>query len=105
MEERQLAGFKLETQPPGILVITFTTPERLNGLNQRIKRELIEVLTQAQMDEEVRVVVITGSGRAFCAGGDPTGRPLPNADQYPRLVPSIPTGHANAIGTYEGLRI
>jgi len=74
-------------------------------MTPRIKRDLVELLTQAQMDEAVRVVVFTGSGRAFSAGDDLTGRPLPNTDQYPRLAPPIPAGHANAIGTYEGLRV
>ena len=45
-------------------------PERLNGMTQGFKRDLVETLTQAQMDHAVRVVVITGSGRAFSAGDD-----------------------------------
>ncbi len=105
MQNQQTAGFSVEVSDPGIAVITFTTPERLNGLTQRIKRELVEALQQAQMDQEVRVVVITGTGRGFCAGDDITGRPLPNAGQYAPLVPPIPSGHGNPIGTYEGLRV
>jgi len=94
-------GFDVAIQPPGIAVIRFNQPERLNGSTQDIKRDLVETLIQAQMDDAVRVVVITGSGRAFCAGDDMTGRPLPEA---PALVPPIFHGHREPIGTYNGLR-
>jgi 2-(1,2-epoxy-1,2-dihydrophenyl)acetyl-CoA isomerase len=95
-------GFATELHEPGIAVFTFNQPERLNGLTQVIKRDLIEQLTQAQMDDRVRVLVFTGQGRAFCAGDDVTGRPLPPG---PQLMPDIYPGHREAIGTYEGLRV
>ena len=95
-------GFETELRDPGFAVITFNQPERLNGLTQAIKRDLIEQLTQAQMDDRVRVVLFTGSGRAFSAGDDITGRPLPPGAQ---LVPDIFPGHREAISTYEGLRV
>lgn len=103
MQDGQFTGFSVEVAPTGVATITFTTPERLNGLTQAIKRDLVETLTQAQMDQRVRVVVITGTGRGFCAGDDITGRPLPQTGEA--LVPPIPHGHGNAIGTYEGLRV
>lgn len=98
----QFPGFETAIHEPGIAVFTFNQPERMNGLTQAVKRELIEQLTQAQMDDAVRVVVFTGTGRAFCAGDDITGRPLPQA---PHLMPDIFPGHREAIGTYEGLRV
>jgi 2-(1,2-epoxy-1,2-dihydrophenyl)acetyl-CoA isomerase len=98
----QFLGFETAIHEPGVAVITFNQPERMNGLTQAIKRDLIEQLTQAQMDDAVRVVVFTGQGRAFCAGDDITGRPLPSATQ---LMPEIFPGHREAIGTYEGLRV
>ena len=98
----EFRGFETELHDPGIAVITFNQPERLNGLTQVIKRDLIEQLTQAQMDDAVRVIVFTGNGRAFCAGDDVTGRPLPPG---PQLMPDIYPGHREAIGTYEGLRV
>jgi 2-(1,2-epoxy-1,2-dihydrophenyl)acetyl-CoA isomerase len=98
----QFLGFETAIHDPGIAVFTFNQPERMNGLTQAIKRDLIEQLTQAQMDDRVRVLVFTGQGRAFCAGDDITGRPLPNEKQ---LMPDIFPGHREAIGTYEGLRV
>ncbi len=98
----EFRGFTTTLHDPGIAVFTFNQPERMNGLTQSIKRELIEQLTQAQMDDKVRVVVFTGSGRAFCAGDDITGRPLPAGKE---LMPEIYHGHREPIGTYEGLRV
>ena len=97
-------GFDVAMHDPGIAVITFNQPERLNGMTQQCKRDLIEIMQQAQMDDGVRVVVITGSGRAFSAGDDLTGRPVEFGDAQ-SLAPDIPPGHTNPIGTYEGLRV
>jgi 2-(1,2-epoxy-1,2-dihydrophenyl)acetyl-CoA isomerase len=103
MQTGNFRGFETALHDPGILVVTLNQPERLNGTTQAMKRDLVETLTQAQMDHAVRVVVITGSGRAFCAGDDMTGR-RPTSPGAQPLMPDIPGGHDNAIGTYEGLR-
>jgi 2-(1,2-epoxy-1,2-dihydrophenyl)acetyl-CoA isomerase len=72
-------------------------------MTQAMKRDLVETLLQAQMDDHVRVVVFTGTGRAFSAGDDITGRP-PGAAAGEALVPDIYPGHHNPMGTYDGLR-
>ena len=51
-----------------MLLITLDRPDRLNALSVGMKRDLIELLTQVQADDETRAVVLTGAGRAFCAG-------------------------------------
>jgi 2-(1,2-epoxy-1,2-dihydrophenyl)acetyl-CoA isomerase len=96
-------GFTTELRDPGILLITFNQPERLNGMTAPMKRDLIETITQAQMHDDVRVLVLTGSGRAFSAGDDITGRAVDYAGAE-ALTPDIPRGHHNALGTYNGLR-
>jgi len=50
--------------------ITLNRPEVLNALNSQVLSELPEAVRDASEDDNVRVLIITGSGRAFCAGGD-----------------------------------
>ena len=101
MDTGKFRGFEATIQDPGIAILTFNEPERLNGFTQECKRDMTEMLVQAQMDDQVRVVVFTGTGRAFCAGDDLSGR---RPADRPGLVPKIFGGHHNEIGTYEGLR-
>ena len=54
----------------GVAWVTINRPEVLNALNRATWRELAQAMDLADKDEEVRVVVITGAGRAFCAGDD-----------------------------------
>jgi 2-(1,2-epoxy-1,2-dihydrophenyl)acetyl-CoA isomerase len=96
-------GFDVTMHDPGVAVVTMNQPERLNGMTQGLKRDMVEALTQAQMDDAVRVVVITGSGRAFSAGDDISGRRPAGGEAQP-IMPPIAPGHREAIGTYEGLR-
>jgi 2-(1,2-epoxy-1,2-dihydrophenyl)acetyl-CoA isomerase len=103
METGKFSGFEVTMEDPGIAWIQFNTPERLNGMSTAIKRDLVEALTQAQMDNRVRVVVFTGTGRAFCAGDDLKAYRDAELGGRP-LVGPIPPGHDNAIGTYNGLR-
>lgn len=53
-----------------VATITLNRPESLNALNPSMSDGLVEALTIVEQDERVRVVVFTGAGRAFCAGGD-----------------------------------
>lgn len=96
-------GFEVAVEDPGIAVITLNQPERMNGTTQPMKRDFIEVLNQAQMSDDVRVVVITGQGRAFSAGDDISGRQTSYAGLQP-LVPDIPRGHEAPLSTYDALR-
>ncbi len=104
MQTGTFRGFDVRLEKPGIAWITFNTPERLNGMTSSIKRDLIETLVQAQMDNDVRNIVFTGSGRAFCAGDDLKGY-AQGLRAEPGIVPPLPPGHDNGIGTYDGLRM
>jgi enoyl-CoA hydratase/carnithine racemase len=53
-----------------ILTITLHRPERLNAFNTQMLEELLRALDEADADDEIRAVVFTGEGRAFCAGAD-----------------------------------
>lgn len=54
----------------GVMTITLNRPERLNAWNAQMSAELSEALDAADGDDAVRAVVLTGAGRAFCAGAD-----------------------------------
>src|SRR3954464_13798031 len=54
----------------GIVTITLNRPEKLNAFAGHMRRDLAEALEHAGSDPEVRAVVITGAGRAFCSGAD-----------------------------------
>jgi enoyl-CoA hydratase len=57
----------------GVCRITFQRPEAFNALNEEMARGLVEQLVAASADDEIRVVVLTGSGLAFSAGADLVG--------------------------------
>jgi enoyl-CoA hydratase/carnithine racemase len=54
----------------GVGYITLNRPERLNALTFEVYRELTDTFNALRSEDEVRAVVITGAGRAFCSGGD-----------------------------------
>ena len=103
MKTGAFTGFDLTIRDKGIAWFQFNTPERLNGMTTAIKRDLIEAVTQAQMDNDVRVLVFTGTGRAFCAGDDLKAYKSSELGGSP-LVDPIPPGHENPLSTYDGLR-
>ncbi|MEA2353007.1 MAG: hypothetical protein QOJ14_1421 [Thermoleophilaceae bacterium] len=53
-----------------VLTITLDRPDRLNAWTPTMQTELIEALDRADADDEVRAIVVTGAGRAYCAGAD-----------------------------------
>lgn len=64
------SSFLYERTDDGIATITFNRPERLNALTFEVYRELTDTFAALRTETNVRVVVITGAGRAFCSGGD-----------------------------------
>jgi enoyl-CoA hydratase/carnithine racemase len=69
---RNAATLEVELQGH-ILVITLNRPERLNSINRQMQLDLQSLFLRAKADPQVRVVVMTGAGRAFCAGADVSG--------------------------------
>jgi enoyl-CoA hydratase/carnithine racemase len=53
-----------------ILTITLNRPDKLNAFNATMMRELIEAFDAADADDDIRAIIVTGAGRAFCAGAD-----------------------------------
>src|SRR5437773_2361074 len=83
----------LYQQRDGIATITLNRPERLNAVTFEVYHELTDFIAKLGDEDDVRVVVITGAGRAFCSGGDVrdiigelTGRDSEGLLQFTRLT-------------------
>ena len=61
----------------GVMTATFNRPEKLNALNNNIRIGLRNALSEASQNDEVKVLVLTGTGRAFCAGAEVTREKSP----------------------------
>ena len=57
----------------GVATVTLNRPERLNAVNDEIRAGLREKLDDAAKDSDVKVIIVTGAGRGFCAGADMDG--------------------------------
>ena len=71
-----------------IATVTINRPDKMNSLNDDVTNEIREAMYAAGDDKRVQVIVLTGAGRAFCAGGDITG--FGNID--PKELPTKPSG-------------
>ena len=58
----------------GILTLTLNRPEKLNAFTATMRNELIDAFDRADRDDTVRAIILTGAGRAFCAGADLSSR-------------------------------
>jgi methylglutaconyl-CoA hydratase len=73
----------LSTREAGVLTLTLNRPDKRNALSSAVVESLHELLDTADLDTEVRVVVITGAGKDFCAGAD-LDELLASADASPQ---------------------
>jgi 2-(1,2-epoxy-1,2-dihydrophenyl)acetyl-CoA isomerase len=53
-----------------VAVVTLNRPDKMNAFNSTMGREIVEAFKEAERDPEVRVIIMTGAGKAFCAGAD-----------------------------------
>lgn len=65
-----MSDLLLTRRDDGVLWLTLNRPERKNAISPELREELLAALDEAHTDDEVRCVVITGAGDAFCAGVD-----------------------------------
>ena len=78
----------IDTTPDGVRTITLDRADRLNAVNGALADSFASAMAVAAVEDEVRVLVITGAGRAFCAGLDLSEPPtLPSSTRAERLDP------------------
>jgi enoyl-CoA hydratase/carnithine racemase len=101
-----------------VATVTLNLPARMNAFNATMGRELVAAFTRAEQDPDVRAVILTGAGRAFCAGADiagfakeikareaPAPRPLADREgremlEFPHLVRAMTKPSIAAINGY-----
>jgi 2-(1,2-epoxy-1,2-dihydrophenyl)acetyl-CoA isomerase len=87
----------------GIAVLTLNRPERLNSFTQAMHREVRDALDTLQADKSVRVLVLTGAGRGFCAGQDLNDRAVEPGRQGVDLGESVEKFYAPLVTTLRTL--
>ena len=65
-----MSDILFERAPTGVVTVTLNRPEARNAFSVAMSEELISVLESLRHDAGARVVILTGAGRAFCAGHD-----------------------------------
>ena len=112
MGEGEFTTIDLQVDADGIALLTLDRPDRLNAFTAVMQNELIAAFDRTDTDDAVRAVVVTGRGRAFCAGADPAklnarggaialGHPLGGSGT--RLLATL-VNHLEATGGRYGLQ-
>ena len=60
----------VEVDATGVMLMTMNRPDKMNSFSEAMRAQLLEALQRASHDDAIRAVVLTGAGRAFCAGAD-----------------------------------
>lgn len=81
--------FILSDVQNGVMTLALNRPERLNSFNDEMHRQLAEAMNQAEHDDAIRCLLITGEGRAFCAGQDLNDRNVDPNGAAPDLGASV----------------
>src|SRR3954469_21522641 len=87
----------------GVATLTLNRPDKLNAFNRELSGELVFALAALEKDDRVRAILLTGAGRAFCAGQD-LAEAIPKGEEQPDLgaiVKAVYTPVIRAIRTIE----
>lgn len=77
---------KIEKKPNGVMLITMNRPEVLNACDSRGHFEMGQIWLDVDRDPDVKVAVITGAGKAFCAGGDLRQADLSDPEHIQKVI-------------------
>jgi len=69
-QQDQLKTTKIQVREDGIAVLTLNRPSRLNAFNGQMSQEIQDLFEWIKKEDKIRAVVVTGAGKAFCAGAD-----------------------------------
>lgn len=72
-----------------VAVVTLNRPDKLNAVSLELRTEFLQVLGELEEDDQVGVVIVTGAGRAFCAGADISEFGIGEADWRRRQTVSL----------------
>ena len=90
---KDMQTIKVSMADTGILLITLNRPEKLNAFDEHMIREIRSVIWKANFDDNIRVVMLTGEGRAFCAGRDISGLDYENNLETPGYRAYVRANH------------
>src|SRR5262245_43707140 len=77
--DNRMTAAVLYDQHEHVVIITLNRPEALNAINRQLRQELTDALRRYDQDGTAQVAILTGAGRAFCAGRDLKERAADNA--------------------------
>lgn len=89
----------------GVLELTLNRPDALNSMTEELHLKLQDAISQVESDETIRAVILTGAGRAFCAGQDLSGRRQTIDGEPPDLGHSLETYYNPLIRRLYALRV
>lgn len=78
--DRSYETLLLDERTPGVVVVTLNRPDRYNAMTNTMFEEMERVALDLDQEDDLRVVILTGAGKAFCSGYD-----LADADELPHL--------------------
>ena len=84
-----MEAFILSETEQGVMTITLNRPDRLNSFNDLMHQQLAACLKQAERDDSIRCLLVTGAGRGFCAGQDLNDRNVDPSGPAPDLGLSV----------------
>ena len=93
------------TVEAGIARLTLNRPDRLNSFTDRMHEEVREALTRVETDPAIRVLVLTGAGRGFCAGQDLNDRSMSAGDAAPDMGASVEKNYKPLVLRLQNLRV